>query len=60
MRQLVFANLMFFIPMAMAGFVLFGELPAHSVLVRGALRGAGLLAGLGTAALVLAGLGALV
>jgi Na+-transporting NADH:ubiquinone oxidoreductase subunit NqrB len=45
MTQLILANLVFFLPMALVGFVLFGEVPVHSGMARRAMRVTGALVG---------------
>jgi len=53
MPNLVMHNLMFFIPLAFAGFLLCGEVPVASKALRGVLRACGAICGALLALLVL-------
>lgn len=45
MQHLIVTNLIFFVPMALCGLVLFSEVPVHSKVVHGGLCTVGLAAG---------------
>ncbi|MGS0741581.1 hypothetical protein ACVBEF_07080 [Glaciimonas sp. GG7] len=53
MRHLIVTNLLFFIPMALCGLVLFAEVPVHSKVAHGGLCTVGLVVGAMLAMLLL-------